>query len=319
MNIQPVNPNTLKEAAELLRLGSLVAFPTETVYGIGADACNDHAVAEIFSLKGRPSFNPLIIHVTGSAMAQRLVAWSDIAQKLVTTFWPGPLTLVLPRLETSAISLLASAGGNTIGVRMPAHPAAQALLKEANIPLAAPSANRSGRVSPTSAQHVYDEFSNEVPLILDGGNCKVGIESTVVDISTPDIILLRPGCVTHSQLEQAVGRAVLQTGENPDLLKSPGMLLSHYAPSLRVRLNVIQPKADEALLAFGENVPAGAKQVVNLSYSGDLKEAAAVLFSSMRALDKPELYTGIAVKPIPHEGIGVAINDRLKRAATLPA
>lgn len=318
MNIQLANPNSFRKAAELLRAGKLVAFPTETVYGIGADATNDFAVAEIFALKGRPSFNPLIIHVADAAMAKRLVAWNDIAEKLASIFWPGPLTFVLPRLANSKISLLASAGGNTLGIRMPAHKVAHALLEEAGIPLAAPSANRSGRVSPTVAQHVRDEFSGGVSLILDGGNCEVGIESTVVDLSTPDIILLRPGIITHEQLENVAGRKVLLAGETPETLKSPGMLASHYAPSLPVRLNITAPETGEALLAFGGNVPQGTRHVVNLSSSGDLKEAAARLFSALRELDKPGIYTAIAVMPIPSEGIGAAINDRLKRAATAP-
>lgn len=314
-NIQITTAETYKKAAELLHAGKLVAFPTETVYGLGADATNDHAVAGIFSLKGRPSFNPLIIHVIDIAMAKKLVAWNQSAEALASVFWPGPLTLVLPRGTDSKISLLASAGGNTLGIRMPAHPTAQKLLKTVGIPLAAPSANRSGRVSPTTAQHVNAEFATEVPLIIDGGDCKVGIESTVIDVSTSDIIQLRPGFITKEQVEEVIGKKVLLTGENGGTLMSPGMLLSHYAPSLPVRLNVTLPEMDEAFLAFGSNIPYGAKHTVNLSVAGDLREAAARLFASLRELDKPGTYKAIAVMPVPEQGIGVAINDRLRRAA----
>jgi len=315
MNIQPVNANTLKKAAELVHVGRLVAFPTETVYGLGGDAGNDRAVAEIFSVKGRPSFNPLIVHVADVAMAQKLVMWNTVAEKLAAAFWPGPLTLVLSKRENAKISLLASAGGNTVGIRMPAHPVAQALLKEAGIPLAAPSANRSGRISPTAARHVYEELGDDIPLIVDGGSCEVGIESTVLELSGEDIILLRPGFVTREQLEQVAGRKVHLIHETGRMLKSPGMLANHYAPSLPVRLNIDRPKADEALLAFGKDVPEGAKFTLNLSGNGDLKEAAANLFAALRELDRPGAYSAIAVIRIPESGIGVAINDRLKRAA----
>lgn len=314
MNIQPVNPDTIEQAAELIRSGKLVAFPTETVYGLGADATNDMAVAEIYTVKTRPAFNPLIVHVADITTAKYHVQWSDTAEKLASVFLPGPLTLVMSRLPDSEISLLASAGGDTVGIRIPANKIARDILQAAGVPVAAPSANRSGRVSPTTAMHVYEELGDDIPLILDGGACEVGIESTVVDLSGDEVVLLRPGFVTREQLEYVTGKKVFLAGEG-EALKSPGMLASHYAPSLKVRLNVEQPHADEALLAFGPNVPEGAKFIINLSEKGDLKEAAAHLFASLRALDRPDKYSSIAVMKIPDTGIGMAINDRLKRAA----
>ncbi len=315
MNIRSISDEAIHEAVRLLRLGRLVAFPTETVYGLGADATRDEAVAEIFAVKGRPQFNPLIVHVDGAAMARRLVAWNDAAETLARLFWPGPLTLILPRLPHSPVSLLASAGGDTLGIRMPAHDHAKALITAAGIPLAAPSANRSGAVSPTLATHVWEELGDDIPLILDGGACAVGIESTVVDISADLPVLLRPGFVTREQLQEALGVQVVTYRESSDTLKSPGLLLSHYAPKLPVRLNVATPRSDEALLAFGALVPSGAKTVMNLSEAGNLKEAAARLFASLRALDTAE-FSAIAVMPIPEEGLGIAINDRLMRAAS---
>lgn len=298
-----------------MRFGNPVAFPTETVYGIGADAANDRAVAEIFAIKGRPQFNPLIVHVRDIAMAKRFVAWNAYADMLARAFFPGPLTLVLPRLPDSGISLLASAGGDTVGIRVPSHGAAQALLAAAGIPIAAPSANRSGRVSPTSAQHVHEELGDAVPLILDGGTCGVGIESTVIDISGNAPALLRPGFITAGQLESVLGEKIAVANGADGKLKSPGLLKSHYAPSLPVRLHVQEPRGDEALLAFGAFVPQGAKTTLNLSENADLKEAAARLFACLRMLDRPDLYSAIAIMPIPDAGIGVAVNDRLRRAA----
>lgn len=314
MNMENFSDASVAKAAALLKAGSLVAFATETVYGLGADAGNDAAVAEIFALKGRPQFNPLIVHVDSVAMACGLVAWNDAAELLARTYWPGPLTLVLPRLPHARVSLLASAGGDTLAVRMPASAQARQLVAAAGFALAAPSANRSGAVSPTLARHVLEEFGNEVSLILDGGACAVGIESTVIDISADAPVLLRPGFVTQEQMEKTLGRKFAQHSQGSGALKSPGMLLSHYAPKLPVRLNVTSPLPSEALLAFGSDVPPGAKRVINLSLSGDLKEAAANLFASLRALDSAE-FSGIAVMPIPESGLGVAINDRLSRAA----
>lgn len=314
MNILSVNSATIKKAAGILQSGGLVAFPTETVYGLGGDATNDLAVAAIFSAKGRPQFNPLIVHVSNIAMAQQFVIWNGWAEKLAAQFCPGPLTFILPRLPGSKISLLASAGGDTIGIRIPAHPVARQLLVEANLPIAAPSANRSGRVSPTAAQHVYEELGDVVPMILDGGGCNVGIESTVIDLSGDEIILLRPGIITREQIEECLGIKISTLDDVSGVLKSPGLLASHYAPSLPVRLNVVKPNSDEAYLAFGPDVPAGAKKVLNLSPVANLKEAAARLFSGLRELDNMQEYSAIAVMPIPDTGIGIAINDRLRRA-----
>lgn len=311
--MQSAHAINIENAAKLLKNGHLVSFPTETVYGLGADATNDKAVAEIFAIKGRPQFNPLIAHVDSVAMAKQEVEWSITADTLAKAFWPGPLTLVLPRKANSRISLLASAGGDTLGVRMPAHDIALALITAVAKPLAAPSANRSGRVSPTTAQHVRDEFG-EALTVLDGGACIVGVESTVLDLTSDAPLLLRPGGVPKEALEAVLGGAIATLQEKAATLKSPGMLESHYAPSLPVRLNVTAPLATEALLAFGSDVPKGAKEVVSLSDSGDDKEAAAKLFAALRALDSRE-FTAIAVMPIPEAGLGSAINDRLRRAA----
>jgi L-threonylcarbamoyladenylate synthase len=314
MNIETATTKIIERGAELIRQGQLVAFPTETVYGLGADATNDAAVAEIFAAKGRPSFNPLIIHVNGIAMAKEYVQWNALAEKLAMAFWPGPLTLVLPRIANSRISLLASAGGDTLGVRMPQHDVALALIAASGKPVAAPSANRSGRVSPTTAKHVGEEFGSDLKLILDGGACKVGVESTVLDVTGDEPVLLRPGGVAREAIESMLGRAIATLQEKQAVLKSPGMLDSHYAPSLPVRLNITAPLASEALIAFGDEVPKGAKRVINLSDSGNDKQAAARLFSVLRELDSPD-YSAIAVMPIPDAGLGAAINDRLRRAA----
>jgi len=304
----------IDRAAALLRRGELVAFPTETVYGLGGDATNDHAVSAIFAAKGRPRFNPLIVHLLNAEHAERLALVDGRAAQLMQRFWPGPLSLVLKRAPSCPISLLASAGLDTLALRVPAHPLAQELLRVARLPIAAPSANRSGRVSPTTADHVLSELDGRIAAVLDGGPCKVGIESTVLDLTTPDPVLLRPGGVPLEALEQAIGKitTALATGGAP---RSPGMLESHYAPALPLRLEAREAKPGEALLAFGDTVPNGAARTLNLSAAGDLAEAAANLFAMLRALDAPE-FSGIAVMPIPEHGLGCAINDRLKRAAT---
>ncbi len=285
MNIVEPTAQSIAAAARLLQDGGLVAFPTETVYGLGGDATNERAVAAIFEAKGRPQFNPLISHVLDAAAAQKLVRWNDTADKLAARFWPGPLTLVLPRAKGSAIALLATAGLDTAAVRAPSHPVAQALIRAAGRPLAAPSANRSGAVSPTRAEHVADSLGDRVAMIVDGGPCLVGIEA----------------------LSDAV-----PSGDSAR--KSPGQLASHYAPARPVRLNATAVAADEGLLAFGPRVPAGAMLAFNLSPAGELAEAAANLFAMLRALDRPGIGR-IAVMPIPETGLGLAINDRLRRAA----
>jgi L-threonylcarbamoyladenylate synthase len=307
--------DAIARAAALIRDGQLVAFPTETVYGLGADASNDRAVARIFAAKGRPQFNPLIAHVPDAAAARAHVLWTDTAERLARRFWPGPLTLVLPRRADGAVSLLCSAGLDTLAVRAPAHAVAQALLRAADRPIAAPSANRSGAVSPTRAEHVAPALGNGVALVLDGGPCAVGVESTVVDLTTPSPTLLRPGGATREAIEAVIGPVMLGTAiGTPGALHSPGQLESHYAPSLPMRLDATSVGSDEALLAFGADAPLGAATTLNLSPTGDLAEAAAHLFAMLRALDRPGI-ARIAVMPIPEHGLGLAINDRLRRAA----
>jgi L-threonylcarbamoyladenylate synthase len=316
MKLAEPSAQSIAEAARLLRDGQLVAFPTETVYGLGGDATNERAVAAIFEAKGRPEFNPLISHVLGADEAKHFVRWNDIADRLAARFWPGPLTLVLPRSPGSPISLLATAGLDTVAIRAPSHSVAQGLIRATGRPIAAPSANRSGAVSPTRAEHVAESLGERVPLILDGGPCLVGVESTVLDLSTATPTLLRPGGATREAIEAVIGAIAvsdaLPSGESAR--KSPGQLQSHYAPARPVRLNATTVGADEGLLAFGPTAPSGAMLAYNLSPSGDLGEAAANLFAQLRLLDRPGIGR-IAVMPIPETGLGLAINDRLRRAA----
>lgn len=310
----------IARASELLRQGALVAFPTETVYGLGADATNDRAVASVFDAKGRPHFNPLICHFTGADAAFDQVVANDMARALAEKFWPGPLSLVLPRQEGSRIALLAGAGLETLAVRVPAHPVAQALLAASGTPIAAPSANRSGQVSPTTAAHVLDGLAGRIAAVIDAGACAVGLESTVLDL-TDKPFLLRPGGVPIEAIEALIGAVrralpIDAAGATPTL-RSPGLLVSHYAPVLPVRLAARQANADEALLAFGP-VPPGAGAEFQLSASRDLTEAAANLFAGLRALDTQGQARGlvrIAAMPVPEQGLGAAINDRLRRAA----
>lgn len=313
--IWPVNDTSIAKAAALLREGKLVAFPTETVYGLGGDATNGAAVAAIYEAKGRPTFNPLIIHVSEASALDGLVAWNPAARDLAKAFWPGPMTLVLPRKKESAISLLASAGLETLAVRIPSHPAAQKLLKAVGLPIAAPSANASGKLSPTEASHVADSLGDRVDLILEGGRSNVGVESTVLDLTSSKPTILRPGGVTAEQLEGVLGHEVAHFSGASDAPQAPGMLASHYAPNQTVRLNAKDPLPSEAFLMFGSDAEiSGGGARLNLSPSGDLAEAASNLFSMLRALDKP-VFSGIAVAPIPNIGLGLAINDRLRRAA----
>lgn len=311
--IASVNQQTIARAARLLQEGQLVAFPTETVYGLGGDATNEAAVARIFAAKGRPRFNPLIVHVPGLAEAEALGAFDERARDAARRFWPGPLSLVLPRRPDSGLSFLASAGLDTVALRVPAHPVAQALLRAAGRPIAAPSANRSGRVSPTEAAHVAAELGDRVALVVDAGPCPVGIESTVLDLSGRAPRLLRPGGITLEALREVFGEIAV-AGADCDSPRSPGRLPSHYAPSLPVRLDATSARPGEALLAFGPAAPPGFDEIMWLSRGGDIAEAAASLFAMLRRLDRPD-FTGIAVMPIPEEGLGRAINDRLRRAA----
>jgi L-threonylcarbamoyladenylate synthase len=302
-------------AAELLRAGRLVAFGTETVYGLGADATNGAAVAAIYTAKGRPSFNPLICHFASAGAAFEHVHPNEVAEKLAGKFWPGPLTLVLPRRAGSPVSQLAGAGLPTLAVRVPAHPVAHELLRLADLPIAAPSANRSGRISPTSATHVLADLDGRIAAVLESGPCEVGLESTVLDLSGDTPTLLRPGFITREMLEVEIGpfSTALTQGSTP---VAPGMLASHYAPALPVRLNVAAPRPDEAYLAFGP-APQSALSF-QLSETQNLMEAAANLFEALHWLDERGArhgLSGIASAPIPETGLGLAINDRLSRAA----
>jgi L-threonylcarbamoyladenylate synthase len=313
MPISAAEPAAIEQAVRLLSAGQLVAFPTETVYGLGGDATSDTAVAAIFAAKGRPRFNPLISHVDSRDSARRLGVFDARAEHLAEAFWPGPLTLVLRRTPDCPVSLLATAGLDTLALRVPAHPVAQALLAAFGRPVAAPSANRSGRVSPTAAADVETELGDRVALVLDGGRCHVGLESTVLDLSTDRPVLLRPGGLALEEIESLVG-PVTRAVEDPAAPRSPGMLASHYAPRLPVRLEAHSAQPGEALLAFGPDAPPGFAETLFLSRTGDLAEAAANLFRSLRVLDRPD-FAGIAVMPIPERGLGLAINDRLRRAA----
>jgi len=311
-NILPANDENLSAAATRLKSGGLVAFPTETVYGLGADARDDRAVARIFEAKNRPSFNPLIVHVLDLPSAAQYGEMDARAQQLAAAFWPGPLSFVVPRRADSGLSLLVSAGLDTVALRAPAHPLARNLLTCFGGPIAAPSANTAGEVSPTLANHVAQSLGTNVDLILDGGACAVGLESTVIDLCGDRPALLRHGAVTLEQLQDVLG--VVDDATRPadgQAPRSPGQIARHYAPSIPVRLNASDAVAGEVLLGFGSGVPEG---VQNLSPSGDLTEAAANLFAALRALDSPE-HRAIAVMPIPETGLGRAINDRLRRAA----
>lgn len=304
----------IEKAKDVICSGGLAAMPTETVYGLAADATNDEAVARIFEAKGRPQFNPLIIHVSGAEMAARYVLFSPLAEKLAAAFWPGPLTLVLPRRTDSNLSLLVSAGLDTVGVRMPDHPVAQSLINAIGRPLAAPSANRSGTISPTSADHVRQSLGERVDMIIDGGQCAVGVESAIVKIDGGEAILLRPGGVARADIERVIEKPLANADGRR--IEAPGMMTSHYAPNVKIRLNATEQKDGEAFLGFGEI--SGGERALNLSPSGDLREAAANLFKHLHALDRMAAAHGlktIACAPVPMEGLGEAINDRLTRAA----
>ncbi|WP_170762161.1 L-threonylcarbamoyladenylate synthase [Ruegeria lacuscaerulensis] len=300
------DPGGIAQAADLLRQGLLVAFATETVYGLGGDARNGEAVAGIYEAKGRPSFNPLIAHVASVEAAQRYVKWSDRAEQLAAAFWPGPLTLVLPLSEGHGISPLVTAGLDTLAVRVPAHGTARTLLAEFDGPVAAPSANPSGQISPTTADHVRAGLGGRIAAILNDGPCGVGLESTIVGLAG-EPALLRPGGVALEQIESVL-KTRLHIHQSGDLLTAPGQLQSHYAPDAPVRLNANSKQGDEVLLGFGP-----VECDLNLSADGNLTEAAANLFSALHTLNK----TGrpIAVSQIPDHGLGAAINDRLRRAA----
>jgi L-threonylcarbamoyladenylate synthase len=303
----------------MLCAGQLAAFPTETVYGLGADATNDDAVAAIFRAKGRPQTNPLIIHVPGAAEAWKLARIDARAERAADAFWPGALTLVLERTADCPVATRASAGLSTLAVRAPDHPIAQAVLRASERPLAAPSANLSGQVSPTTAQHVAQGLAGSVDMILDGGPCTIGVESTVLALDGNVPTILRPGAISAEALADGLGEAVKTLAPSHEELtsgpaRSPGMIASHYAPRAELRLNATTVSADEGFLAFGGSVPPGAAITQNLSAKADLTEAAGQLYAALRDLDQSGVKV-IAVAPIPNTGIGVAINDRLNRAA----
>ncbi len=311
----------IARAAELLRSGELVAFGTETVYGLGADATDTRAVASVFDAKGRPHFNPLICHYPDADAAFRHVVASAEARALAERFWPGPLTLVLPRRVTCPVALLAGAGLDTLAVRVPMGATALELLRQVGRPVAAPSANRSGEVSPTTAAHVLAGLDGRIAAVLDSGDCAVGVESTVLDLAAGRPFLLRPGGAAIADIEAVIGpfgRGITPlAAEAPRTLRSPGLLVSHYAPRLPVRLDAATAGAQEALLAFGP-APAGAVCVFQLSAGRDVVEAASRLFAGLRWLDAEGArlgLAGIAAMPVPLEGLGLAINDRLQRAA----
>ena len=317
MSVFPANAENIERFANVIGTGEAVAFPTETVYGLGVDARNDEAVAKVFEIKGRPQFNPLIIHVRNLAQAETLGVFSPLAKSLATAHWPGALTLVVPRKPNSnsgsQVSLLASAGLSSLALRVPAHPIAQALLIATQCPIAAPSANKSGHLSPTQAVHVTKDFP-DLPT-LDGGACTKGLESTIIGCLEDEPVLLRRGSLNPSELEETLGFQLTYLPENDTQTAqlAPGRLVRHYAPRAGLRLDAQTVEPGEALLAFGNDIPFHESHCLNLSPARNLTEAAANLFSFLHELDSRT--DRIAVMPIPEEGLGTAINDRLKRAA----
>jgi L-threonylcarbamoyladenylate synthase len=323
--LYPITDDNLARAITRLKTGELVAFPTETVYGLGADARNDKAVAKIYAAKGRPRFNPLIAHVTGQAMAEDYAALNDHARLLMDIFWPGALTLILPIKQNASLSSLATAGLKTIGLRAPDHKIALHLIAGCGFPIVAPSANRSGGLSPTTAMHVEESLGEKAGMILAGGKTTIGLESTIIDLSGAEPCLLRYGGVTLDEIENVIGKVELKIHAEGGAVTSPGQLLQHYAPQKPLRLNAVDVEKDEALLAFGAARFMGVKgggalksqpdgYVQNLSETGDLLEAAANLFHMLHLLDKTDAKR-IAVMAIPKQGLGLAINDRLARGA----
>jgi L-threonylcarbamoyladenylate synthase len=312
MPIVAATKESIDRAANAVADGEIVAFPTETVYGLGANALDAAAVAKVFAAKERPSFNPLIVHVLSAKQAEDYAEVNDTARRLMRAFGPGPLSLVLPRRKDCAIADLVSAGLDTIALRVPSHPVARALLEAAKLPIAAPSANRSGRVSPTTAAHVEAELGHLPAMILDGGPSTLGLESTVLGIEDEDVTLLRLGALPREEIEKVLGRKLAKP-EPDSRVMSPGQLAVHYAPATPLRLGASKPHQGEAFLAFGPDAPALTGPAINLSRRGDLVEAAANFFAALRTLDAAGA-EAIAVMPIPDHGLGEAINDRLKRA-----
>lgn len=316
MQIFDITDKDLIKAGELLKEGKLVCFPTETIYGLGADASNQEAIKSIFTTKGRPNFNPLIAHVSSIKMAKEIAKFNKLAEDIAKEFWPGPLTFILKKKGDILCDAI-TAGLETIAVRMPANKSALKLIENSGVPIAAPSANKSGRPSPTEAKHITSEYKeDEIDGLVDGGRTEVGLESTIIDLTTETPTILRHGSITKNDLEKALSIKINEsvTPDKKGKVKSPGQLLRHYSPSLPVRLNINKILENEALIAFGKT-NLKAKKVINLSPNGDLKEAAHNLFAALIELDKPEDFSGIAVMPILNEGIGIAINDKLERAS----
>jgi len=313
MSLFPSTFENIQKAAQLLKEGELIAFPTETVYGLGADAFQEKACQKIYTLKGRPTFNPLIVHCFEKEQAETLAIFGKEAQKLADQFWPGPLTLVLKKKKTSHLPEIVTSGLETVALRVPLHPTARALLKAFGGPIAAPSANRSGFLSPTCATHVLEDFQTKLVMVLDSPPIEVGLESTILDLSEETPILLREGGLEKERIEVCLGQKIFKP-QKISKITSPGQLLRHYAPSLPLRLNVGDVKPNEGLLAFGKPF-LGSKISFNLSETENLEEAAQNLFAFLHFLDAREDIIGIAVQSIPEEGLGRAINDRLRRAA----
>lgn len=312
-NIYTPTAENIARAAETIKQGSLVSFPTDTVYGLGANVYNAQAVANIFKAKERPLFDPLISHIADIDFLSEYAITDDRAIALAKQFWPGPLTFVLKRKDNNPAIDLACAGLNSIAVRMPNHPVALELIRQSGVPIVAPSANRFKTISPTTAQHVQDSLGDRVDMILDGGACRIGVETTIIDLTGKHIVILRAGGMAREELEAFTGEKIYLSHDNPDLPKAPGQLLKHYAPRMPMRINVEanDVKADEFFIGFGD--VKGAQR--NLSPSGDLCEAAANLFAFMREAETHSEYKGIAMSPIPENGLGLAINDRIRRAS----
>lgn len=310
-NIYQNTPENIDYAASVIKKGGLVAFPTETVYGLGANVYDAKAVASIFAAKGRPSFNPLISHIAEKDFVKEYAKVDERVMALADKFWPGPLTFVLNRIDDNPALDLACAGLRTVTVRMPNHPVALSLIKKSGVPIVAPSANKSQTISPTTAQHVADSLSDKVDVIIDGGACKVGVESTIIDVTGKNVVLLRAGGIALEDLESFLGEKVLISHGNPDLPTSPGQMLKHYAPAHELRINAESRNSDEFFIGFGDVKDCD----LNLSPKGDLCEAAANLFAYMRLADSQDKYQKLAMSPIPEKGLGLAINDRIRRAA----
>ena len=304
--------DNITQAAKIIKNGGLVAFPTETVYGLGASAYDARAVAHIFEAKNRPTFNPLISHIAHTDFLGGYAVVDERVDALAKRFWPGPLTFVLKRKDLSPALDLACAGLPTVTVRMPNHPVALRLIEASGVPIVAPSANRSQSISPTTAMHVWNSLGERVDMILDGGPCSVGVESTIIDLTGSHVVMLRPGGLAKEDIEDFLNEPVLLSAGNPNLPSSPGQMLKHYAPAHPLRINVTKPEPDEFFIGFGE---VGKNAPLNLSPTGDLCEAASHLFDYMHRADDQTTFSKIAMAPIPNKGLGLAINDRIRRAS----